>query len=320
MKNASSPSPVTDGKRVFFLYGSGQLFAYTLDGRALWKRDLPDEHGRLNFSFPYSSSPLLIDGKLIVTVIQAPPRGAHPLDPSSYLLGLDPETGKDLWKRYRWTDTSGENTQSYATPCPLRTAAGVQIVVPGGDYLTAHDPSTGKEIWRSDSYNPRGHDRFRTVASAVVLEQVAFVCAARGSSMFAIDAAGRGRLSPAGRLWTVKYPSSDVCTPLVYHGRLFVLDGERRVMTCLEPRTARVIWQKKIGGEDAYYASPVASESKIYCFNLSGEVVVLWAGDRFQVLNRVSMGQRSNGSSIAIAQGQLFIRTSRKLFCLEKGR
>ena len=91
--NLASPSPVTDGKDVWFYFGTGDLAAFAADGTPLWARNIQKDYGEFHVQWLYASSPLLFDGKLYVQVL-------HRSD-DSYLLALDPMTGKELWKQVR---------------------------------------------------------------------------------------------------------------------------------------------------------------------------------------------------------------------------
>ena len=109
--NMASPSPATDGKRVFSLFATGDLAAFDFAGQELWKRNLAKEYGRFANMWIYGSSPMLYGGKLYVQVLQRNPRPddyTHALDDKpereSFLLCLDPQTGKNLWRHVRPTD------------------------------------------------------------------------------------------------------------------------------------------------------------------------------------------------------------------------
>jgi len=68
--NLVSPSPATDGKNVFFLYGNGDLVGFDVEGNPLWKRNIEVEYGNLALQFGYSNSPFLYEGTLYITVIR----------------------------------------------------------------------------------------------------------------------------------------------------------------------------------------------------------------------------------------------------------
>jgi outer membrane protein assembly factor BamB len=166
--NMASPSPVTDGKTVYALYGSGHLAAFDFSGKELWKRNLGADYGKFSIMWIYGASPLLFDGKLYVQVLQRTPApeeypglaGAGG-DRESYLLALDPATGKTLWKHVRPTEARVESMESYGTPIPHFGADGkAQLLVIGGDCLTGHEPATGAELWRGYGFNrKRGEHR-----------------------------------------------------------------------------------------------------------------------------------------------------------------
>jgi len=143
------------------------------------------------------------------------------------------------------------------------------------------------------------------------------VCPPRGAQRLYGAALGR---SAGSWVWDKRASSPYVCTPLFYQGKLFVLVGIRKKMLCLDPKTGRTIWEGDLGGKAVFQASPTGADGKIYCINMKGEAVVLSAGDRFEVLHRASMGGSGCRSTIAVAGGQLFLRTDTKLYCIGKRR
>src|SRR5205085_2838497 len=168
--NMTSPSPVTDGKRVVALYGTGDLAAFDMEGKELWKWSLAQEFGRFAIMWLYGSSPLIYEGHLYVQVLQTTPvpEGyTHAQDGKptreSFLLCVDPATGKDLWRHIRNTDAIVESKESYGSPIPFEGPNGKEILMLGGDCVTGHDAKTGDEIWRLGGLNPRNDKFFRTV-------------------------------------------------------------------------------------------------------------------------------------------------------------
>ena len=105
----TSPSPVTDGRRVVFMFGTGELMAYDFQGQLLWRRDLVAEFGPLSWNFGYGGSPLLHEGRLYVQLMRRPThRDAPPDKPlESFLLAMDPATGKNLWRHVREANAVG---------------------------------------------------------------------------------------------------------------------------------------------------------------------------------------------------------------------
>ncbi len=320
--NLASPSPATDGRAVYALFGSGDLAALDPAGRVLWARNLGRKFGRFAIMWLYGSSPLLWNGRLYVQVLQRqPPSYAHAADDrparESYLLCLDPQTGKDLWRHVRATDAQDESMESYATPIPRRGPDGDEILVVGGDCVTAHRADTGAELWRCYGLNPKRDPWRRVVPSAVTSGDLVFACGPKHEPLMAIRAGGRGLVTDSHTVWTSTASTPDVCTPLVYQGRLFVLDGDRKHMACLDPQTGAVQWEGTLPVEGIIRASPTGADGKVYCLSEGGTVVVLSAGDTFKILSTVNMdGEGPCRASVAVAGGQLFIRTARNLYCI----
>lgn len=318
----ASPSPVTDGRTVWFLFGSGELVAVDFDGNERWRRHLQEEHGAdWAIQFGYAASPLLLEGRLFIPVLQNARqvyagRNNRGAECRPYVLAIDAATGETLWNRPRETDALNESGEAYATPLPLVRDGRAEVVVAGGDYVTAHDPATGEELWRYGSYNTRKDQYWRLVASPVAAGGLLVSSMPRGGSLFAIRAGQTGTVEQSPPAWQLRENGPDVCTPLLYRGRLYVLDGDGRVMTCLDPADGTVRWRGRLEGADVLRASPVGADGRIYCVDMAGTVYVLATGDAFEVLARVPLGERLTQGSIAPAHGQLFLRTGRSLICI----
>src|SRR6516162_9671217 len=140
--NMASPSPVTDGHTVFLLVGTGKLVAFDFSGKELWSRDLAKDYGKFSINWLYGSSPLLYRGKLYVEVLQANPiPSSYPqaLDDKpqreSFLLCLDPATGKNLWRQIRASDAVNEAQEAYTTPIPCENGNHPEIIIVGANYV-----------------------------------------------------------------------------------------------------------------------------------------------------------------------------------------
>ena len=190
----ASPSAVTDGKRVVVVFGTGDLAAYDFEGKQLWSRNLAKQYGKLAPKWLYGSSPLLYRDKLYIEDLQ---EAATLTVGGSFLLCLDPQTGKELWRQVRKTDARAESQDAYTSPIVRPTGHGAEIVVYGADYLTSHDPDTGAELWRSPSLNARKAQNWRAVASPVVGPEGIFACLPQGfGPLVALRITGTGPGGP----------------------------------------------------------------------------------------------------------------------------
>ena len=306
--NMSSPSPVTDGSGVWIVTGTGVIKGFDLDGRELWERNLQTDYGEFGILHGYSSSPLLHEDSLYVQVLH----GFHTDDPS-YVLRIDKATGATRWRVERPTDAPREAPDAYTTPALLERDGGVEIVVSGGDYVTGHDPASGTELWRLGGLNPSANPMQRIVASPVISGAMIYV-PSRVNPLLALRAAGPRGSAPEVAWSTAKGP--DVPTPVVAGIYLFVL-SDNGVLWCLEADSGDVVWGPERVQSASYSASPVAAGGRLYVTNEAGLTTVLEAGPQFRVLAESGVDEFTL-SSLAVADGQIFLRTADHLYCIEE--
>jgi outer membrane protein assembly factor BamB len=323
--NLASPSPVTDGKVAIFYYGNGDLAAFDFSGKALWSRSIQKDYGQFAYQWTYGSSPLLFDGKLYVQVLQRDEpvhnRGRTDKPIESYLLALDPQTGKELWKHVRPSDARMESHEAYSTPIPFESNGRTELLITGGDCITGHNPKTGEELWRWGTWNPTRITHWRLVPSPVAGNSIILACAPKAAPISAFKAGAKGTLEESAIAWksVEREVSSDVSTPLFYKGRFYVVNGERRTIARVDPATGKPDWIGDLQSRIKIESSPTAADDKIYFQNFHGEVFVVAAGDQFKLLQTAAMGDDGDEnlrSSIAIANGALFIRSAHKLYCV----
>ena len=307
-QNMSSPSPVTDGRTVWVMTGVGVLKAFDFKGKELWARDIQKDYGRFGLNWGYASSPLLEDGDLFVQVLH----GMKTDDPS-YVLRIDGETGKTLWRIERPTKAIRESPDSYTTPALLRYGNTREIVITGGDVVTGHDPASGKELWRVDGLNPTNNPNFRIIASPLVAGDIV-IAPTRERPMLAIKAGGRGDVTTTHKIWTFDN-GPDVPTP-VSDGKLVYTVNDRGIAFALDLQTGKVIYGPERLKSDSYSASPVLAEGRIYVTSENeGVTSVYKAGPTFELLAQNALNDYCL-SSPAMSEGQIFIRTTGHLWAI----
>lgn len=324
--NFASPSATTDGKLVYFYYGTGDLAAFDFSGKQIWSRNIQKDYGEFAVNWTYGTSPTLLNGKLYIQVLHrdVPVRGRGGELNDSYLLALDPATGKELWKHVRPSDARMESREAYSTPIVTERDGRKELLILGGDCVTAHDPETGKEIWRSGNYNPLRRTNWRVPSSPVAGGGVVLVCAPQpGSPVYAIKPGGKPDSEDSWLAWksTDRETASDVCTPLFYKGKFYLVNGERRTISRIEPATGKVDWTGELGLRNKIESSPTGADDKIYFMDQRGNVFIVQAGDQFKLLKTIQMGDDGDDllrASIAISHGNLFIRTGTRLYCVGK--
>lgn len=323
--NQSSPSPVTDGKIVVFFYGNGDLAAFDLAGKKLWQRNIQKDYGQFAFLWTFSSSPVLFENTLFMQVLQrdVPVNGRGRTDGpnESYLLALEPMTGKEMWRKVRPSEAVLEAKEAFSTPIPFEFNGKKQLLIAGGDYLTGHDPKTGEILWSWGTWNESRITHWRLVPSPVTGNGIALVCAPKKEPAFAIKLGGKGPLPSTDIAWQSERASaisSDVPTPAFSNGDFFVLGDAPKQLSRVEATTGKIKWTAQLPGRAKYETSPTVADDKVYTMNFKGEVTVVNAVTG-EILTTTTLGEPTddmNRSAIAVAGNNLFIRTNTKLYCI----
>ena len=308
-QNMSSPSPVTDGKTVYVMTGTGILKAFDFAGKELWMRDIQKDYGQFGLNWGYASSPLLFEDSLYVQVIH----GMKTDDPS-YVMRINRTSGKTIWKVERPTTAIRESPDAYTTPALLVYGKTTEIVITGADCVTGHDPATGKELWRANGLNPDNNPFHRIVASPIIFNDIIYA-PARVRPLLAFKAGGRGDISTSHLLWSTAN-GPDVPTP-VTDGKYFYIVNDRGIMWCLDAKTGTEIYGQQRLKPGTYSGSLVLADDKLYITNEEGLTTVIKAGPKFEVIAENPLND-SCLSSPAISDGQIFIRTATNLYCIGK--
>lgn len=305
--NMSTPSPVTDAKRVFAMTGQGAIKGFDLDGRELWARDLQKEYGPFGTNWGYGSSPLLYEGVLYVPVLHG-----MKTDEASYLVGIDAATGKNRFRVERPTTAHTESPDAYTTPTLARRGSKAEIVVTGGDVVTGHDPATGKELWRANGLNPDNNPYYRIVASPVAAGDLV-VAPTRVKPMLALKAFGRGDVTKSALVWSFD-TGPDVPTPAT-DGTLLYVVRDNGVLFCLELATGKTVYGPERLRSGTYSSSPLVADGKLYLTSEDAVTSVVKAGPRFELLAENAL-EGFTVSSPAAASGQIFIRSASHLYAI----
>ena len=293
----ASSTPATDGERVYVAFADEDrytLAAWDFDGRLVWRRNLGpfvSQHGQ-------GVSPMVFDGMVIMANDQ--------MGPSS-IIALDAKTGKTVWSTLR-----DVRRTSYATPMIYQKEGQKPqlICVSGAMGVTSLDPYTGHMNWMT------GEFPLRTVASPIA-----------GEGLIIASCGGGG----VGKLLIAVNPDADeakgeprivyqrerilpyVPTPVIYEGHLY-LWNDNGVVSCVELKTGKNVWTKRVGGN--YSGSAVLIDGRIYIMSEEGKCVVIAASPKFEKLGENDLGDASHATP-AVADGRLYLRTFHRLMCLK---
>jgi len=290
----ASPTPLTDGQRLYVHFGHQGTAALDLNGKLLWQQTAlryDPVHGN-------GGAPVLV-GELLVF-------SSDGFD-QQFVAALDRTTGKQVWKTDRESDSFKKF--SFGTPLVIAMKEKQQIVSPGAGAVCAYDPANGKEIWRVN-YG----DGYSVVPRPVFGHGLVFLSTGYDTPEFlAIRADGTGDVTKSHVAWSLKKGAPLTPSPLLVGDELYLV-SDLGIASCLDARTGKVHWQERIGG--AHSTSPLHADGKVYCQSEEGVGTVLKAGKKFEVLARNNLGERTLASYAAV-DGVLFIRTEKHLYRIE---
>ena len=306
--NNTSPSPVTDGKHVWIVTGTGQVSGYTLDGKQIWTFNLQDVYGEFGLQWGYASSPLLYNDRLIIPVLH----GMH-TDWPSYVVAYDKMTGERIWKQIRETDALRESPDAYTTPVVLRHEGKDQIVISGGDYVTGHDPNTGKELWRAGGLNPNREGNYRIVGTPVTADGLIYATSRR-KPILALKAGGSGDITESHLAWTWTGPGAPDVPSSVTDGKYYYMVDDRGLVSCLDAKTGESVWGPERTSQGTVSSSLVLGDDKLYILNENAVTSVVAAGPEYKLLATNELDGSYTLSSPTVSGSSLFIRTGKALY------
>ncbi|HWN97795.1 MAG TPA: PQQ-binding-like beta-propeller repeat protein [Blastocatellia bacterium] len=303
----ANSTPATDGRYVVAFFGSQGIYAYDLKGGLVWKKNL----GRLNagaydlpdYEWGTASSPIIFKDLVIVQCDQ---------QQGSFLTALDIKTGNTVWK------TPREELPSWGTPTIYPGKNRTELVTNAPNFIRGYDPETGKELWRL------GGSSKITAPTPVFNEDLIVVASGRRPEMpiFVIRAGATGDItlkedqtSNASVVWSRQKVGSYMPTPLVYRGLLYVLRNQG-ILSCYDLVTGEEKYTERIPHQGSgFSASPIASDGKIYLPSEDGDMFVVKAGPKFELLGTNKVGQALMATP-AISGGMMFVRAERDLFAI----
>jgi outer membrane protein assembly factor BamB len=314
----ASPTPAIQAGRVFVTFGSpGTACLDTKTGKVLWeRRDIQCNHFR-----GAGSSPILDGGRIYLN-----------FDGSDrqFVLALDQETGKTLWRADRSIDfkdltpegkveLDGDMRKAYAT-CRIATFDGIpELLSEGAKAMYAYDPATGSELWRVEERSSQAAGTRPAVGLGLVFvpsgwSQGQVLAIRPGKKGESLDANAHEKPDTQLQIaW--KYKKSVPKKPsLTFHDDLLYAIDENGVATCWDAATGSVIWNERIGGN--YSASPILADGRLYFCSEDGKITAVATGRQFAKLGE---SQMSDGfmSSPAVSGKALYLRSKTKLYRIE---
>ncbi len=288
----AAPSPVTDGERLYVLFGTGDVFCFDWNGTMLWTRSLPQDYGAYKTQQGMTSSPVLTDDALVCLQEHTD---------AGFIVAMDKLKGRTLWKLDR-----GKG-QTFGSPIFVKHDGRAEVIVASRGAVFGLDPATGREIWRCASLSGVGSP------SPVARDGVLYVRG--GGGTHAIKLGGTGELKKAHLLWSSPKGAKGLSSPAVDGQHVYLL-GDEGILNCLDAKSGKVLYQERLGGpNERFFCSPAIADGKLYVQHEDGDTEVIRLGPRFERLARNSIGEQTNVGP-ALADGMILLRGRKNLFCI----
>ncbi len=301
----AASTPATDGKYLIVNFGSEGLYAYDLKGKLLWKQDLGVLDAGwfydVDYQWEYGSSPTIYKNLVIVQA---------DIQKNSFIAAYDIKTGKQVWKTMR------DEIPGWGSPTVYEGKQRAELIAVGTKAIRGYDPATGKEFW---SLGPMAEI---TTPTPFVAHDLIYVTSGYRpiQPIYAIKPGGNGDLtlkdgkdSSEFIAWSKQRGGPYMPTPIVY-GDLLYTCSNNGVLVAYDAKTGKQVYQERLGGTGgAFTASPVASDGKLYFSSEDGDVFVVKAGPKYELLAKNSVGEVVMATP-AISDGLLIVRTVSHIF------
>jgi outer membrane protein assembly factor BamB len=290
----ATPTPVTDGVRVYASFGAKGLLAAGLDGTLLWHQGV----GRIDSSHGIAGSPVLYKDRVILY---------HDAGSQSFVGAFDTASGKPVWR------TPRRESIGWGTPIVVRAGGRDELIVSSEHRVYGYDPGTGRQLWYADG------NTWEVIPTPVVAHGLLFASSGRAGPTFAIRPGGAGNVTSTHVAWSVRRGSPFVPSGIVAGDVLYLVNDSQSILTGLEAKTGQVLFQQRLGvaQREGFSASPVAADGKVFFTNDDGETFVVKAGRQFSLLRVNQLDERVLASP-ALVEGTWYIRTASSLLAITK--
>jgi outer membrane protein assembly factor BamB len=292
-------TPVTDGQRVIVSYGSAGLYCYDFKGNEKWRYDL----GKLTHIWNNASSPVLYDNLVILW--------CGPGE-RNFLVAVDKTTGQKVWQHNEPDGKRDEYAGSWSTPVVAKVNGQDELIVLVSKKVKGFDPKTGTERWSCSGLGPLVYTSPAVSADGIV---VAF--AGYGGAALAVRAGGKGDVTETHRLWVHNKGNPQRIGSPVIIGEHCYLVSESGQAHCFELKTGKNLWEDAKLDQQTWSSLIATADGKLLVSSFTGDTFVLEASPKFNQIAKNTFGSMERvNASVTISDGELFIRSSRHLWCI----
>jgi outer membrane protein assembly factor BamB len=284
--SVATPTPASDGSRIFAFYSSNDLACLDLDGNLLWYRGLGHDFPNASNSLGMASSPVVV-GETVIVQVES--------DADSFAAGLDVHTGETRWRIAR------PRAANWTSPIVWSGATGdePQVLLQSSKGIDALDPLTGEVAW---SYR----EGASTIPSSVLAGERIYVPSHGITALRPVAASESPEL-----LWREGRLPPGTASPIVLEGRIYVINNAN-VLVCGNLEDGKLLWRLRLTGP--FSASPVAAAGYLYFVNEEGLAQVVRPGDKAgELVSENALGEVILATP-AVADGGLYVRSDGHLW------
>jgi len=297
-----SASPATDGERVIVFFASAGVFCYDMNGQELWQRT---DLGKQHHIWGNGTSPVLAGDRVFLNFGPGE---------KTVLYCFDKKTGKTLWEHKEPGGASGEGADkkwlgSWSDPLFRATGGRDELLMSYPGRACAFDPATGKELWTSGGLTKLVYN------SPLYVDGMAIFMSGYGGSAMAVKTGGSGDVTEKNRVWHLPKVSQRIGSGVVHGGYHYIL-SDGGIAECRDLKTGAMVYQERLKGNN-WSSLMLSADGKCYAANQIGDCFVFKASRKFELLATNSLGEKIIGS-VAVSDGQLFIRGYSHLWCIGK--
>ncbi|MDA1016019.1 MAG: PQQ-like beta-propeller repeat protein [Planctomycetota bacterium] len=288
----ASHTPISDGERVYVLFGSSGVLAFDLTGKQIWQKSVGTESRSM---FGSAASPILYKDQLIVMA------GCE----SESLYSFNAKTGEQAWKT-----EAGSLSRSYSTPLVAKNSNGDDVLLMSvTNELWGMNPDNGKLRWYADTRVDTG-----ACPRPVVHDGIVYVIGGRSGGRTAVRMGGKSDVTSSHVIWS-STGGAYVPSPVLHDGHLYWVN-DSGVASCVDVKTGKEVGKRRLGGK--FYGSMVLIKDKLYALSRFSGTHVLQASPEMTEIEKNKLDDDSDfSSSPAVSDGQLILRSNRNLFCIQ---
>jgi outer membrane protein assembly factor BamB len=295
-----SATCATDGERVIASLGSAGLLCLDFAGKELWKKDL----GEFIHIWGTASSPVLHGDHVILW--------CGPGE-RQFLVALNKKTGAEVWRHEEPGGHPGLKkgdpwVGSWSTPVVAKVGGREELILSVPKKVKAFDPKTGKESWSCAGLTDLVYTSPVVSPDGVVLAMSGY-----GGSALAVKAGGSGDVTKTHRLWHHPRTPQRIGSAVIVGEHAYHINADGTA-SCFELKTGKDLWDKERLLSDTW-GSFVHAAGRLYVTSMAGETAVLKADPKRTVLAENKLPDRVL-SSIAVSDGDLFVRGYKHLWCI----